>query len=59
MVGHVFRVEKLPHNLCEVDGRHIVSFHQLVHGSIFGRHLIFSQSWEGNLCHIRQVLQTL
>lgn len=35
---HAFRVDDCPHNLHEVDGRHLAALHQLIRGSVFRWH---------------------
>ena len=49
MVDHAFRVEKFPHNLHGIDGKHIATFQMVV---VLDDILIFSQIWEDHLHHI-------
>jgi len=35
MDGHDFRVDECPHNLHDIDGRHLATLHQCIHGGVF------------------------
>jgi hypothetical protein len=57
MVGHAFRVDEFPCNLHEANGQRPFSKSFVV--VYLDEILIFIQTWEEQLHHIRQVLQTL
>jgi hypothetical protein len=58
MVGHAFRVDECPCNLHEANGRHPGPFTNSFVVVYLDDILIFSQTWEEQLHHIRQVFQT-
>lgn len=58
MVGHAFWVFDFPRNLYEIDGDILWPFTNAFKMVYLNDILIFNQSWEENLHHIWQVLQT-
>jgi hypothetical protein len=59
MVCHAFWVEECPCNIHEANGQYLAPFTKSFVVVYLDDIMIFNQTWEEHLHHIRQVLQTL